>query len=361
MVHLIIHVGPGKCGSSSIQDFFRRQKRPCLEKIRFTMLDPTTISGLNFETPDETRLREFAHFLSNSLTRIHTLIISHEYLFDCPYAIRNICNIAKNLVTDITIIGYCRRQADLMISVYSQWLFRSPDRVEEATGVVTDLELDAILFSGLERHLIASIANDFYSARQLSNNSILDWHKSYQNLSELVHESGAVVQCGLLPDKEAPGKSLVQDFCEKSGLTLHKNMEDAAKKVANTSFNHDLIEAVNNAVTFGLEVPGPHECNEAFGKISSKMSRRKTPTEFLYNLKAYVDTYFSSSNIKLCDQYGFSKKYFYPPVRLSKGRILDIIMQESRNRALDSSIVINKFRLLAAVMALISLKVTGER
>ena len=71
----------------------------------------------------------------------------------------------------------------------------------------------------------------------------------------------------MLPAKD-PGKSLVQDFCERSGLTLHEKMESMSNNVANVSFNHDLIEAVNNAVAFGFDVPGPHECNNDYKIIS---------------------------------------------------------------------------------------------
>ena len=40
--------------------------------------------------------------------------------------------------------------------------------------------------------------------------------------------------------------------------------------VFNTSFNHDLIEMMNNAVTFGLPVPGPHEDNKSIDRITKK-------------------------------------------------------------------------------------------
>jgi len=43
MTRLIIHVGPGKCGSSSIQDFFSAQNKPCVEKTAYSLLSAVEI------------------------------------------------------------------------------------------------------------------------------------------------------------------------------------------------------------------------------------------------------------------------------------------------------------------------------
>lgn len=218
MSNLVIHVGPPKCGSSSIQHFFKSRKRPCVQKTRFIMLDPIQISKLNHEIPEESAVTAFTRLLSNNLNGCDVLILSHEFLFQCPYTIKNICKIATDLVSSIVIIGYNRRKSDFLVSAYHQWGFREPDRVKVAIDALIDLELDPILFSGLERNLIASIVNDFYRAEQ-PKHSIQDWYISYQNISQLVHESRAVIKCGVLPGKGSD-KSLIQDFCEKSDLTL---------------------------------------------------------------------------------------------------------------------------------------------
>lgn len=316
------------------------------------MLDPEEILKLNDENPDISSVSSLVKLLSENIVKCDTLILSHELLFDCPRASRNICSIARDLVSTISIIGYCRKQSGLMTSVYSQWLFRLPHRVKEATDVLIDFGLDPILFTGLERQFIASIANDFFSARQITNNNILDWHASYQNVERIVHESGAAIECGLLPDNDS-SKSLIQDFCEKAGLTLQEKMEKASKKIVNISFNHDLVEAINSAVTIGLTVPGPHDCNEDFEKISAKLSPSKfSDSEFITNLKAYVDTAYLNSNHRLCDAYGFDKNYFLPTKQFSKPQIMDIIQSESEHRRADKSTIINRFRMLSASMAL---------
>ncbi|MGK7907111.1 MAG: hypothetical protein AB4040_07775 [Synechococcus sp.] len=350
MARLILHVGPGKCGSSSIQKFFATQKKPCIQNTHFLLLNPLEISKLNCEEPSESIFTNFTELLLDNLIGCDVLILSHEYLFQCPYAVKNICSLAKKLVKEISIIGYSRRQSDFLISAYFQWLFRSPDRIKETTYILDKLELDPVLFSGLERQLIASIANDFYSARQLSEYSILEWYSSYKKISQLVHESGAVTKCGVLPYKE-PNISLIQDFCKKSDLTLRDEMKKVSQQVSNLSFNQDIIEAINNAVAFGLDVPGPHDSNAVLHLLSTKMVKsEKKSSDFLANLKSYIDTYYLTSNYNLCREYGLSKAYFTPSVQFSKLEILDKIIFEGQQRALNKSAVISDYRILSARM-----------
>ena len=329
MTSLILHVGPCKCGSSSIQQFFATQKKPCVQNIRYIPLNPLEIDEINTEKPSETIVATFAQLLSDNLIGYDVIILSHEYLFQCPYAVKNICNIAKNLATKISIIGYSRRQSDFLISAYSQWLFRSPDRILEATNALKKLELDPILFSGLERELIASIINDFYSTSQFSPlYSIFDWHNSYQQISQLIRDSGAVVKCGVLPNRESD-ISLVQDFCNKADITLRKNMEAVSKRVFNLGYNKDIVEAIYNAVDFGFDMPGPHESNEILELLSTKIDQATNDaSDFLSDLKSYIDSYFLGSNLQFCQEYGLSKAYFAASVQFSKAEIMEIIINE---------------------------------
>ena len=50
-------------------------------------------------------------------------------------------------------------------------------------------------------------------------------------------------------------------------------MKDASQQIFNTSFNPDIIEAVNNAIAFGLDMPGPHESNQVLALLSKKWSK----------------------------------------------------------------------------------------
>lgn len=362
MTELVLHIGPGKCGSSSLQNFFASQKNPCFEDIGYFKPNAPEISKLNCIKPSESLLATFAIQLSENLIGCDTLILSHEFLFQNPYTIANIVAIAtiNKLVTKVFIIGYSRRQSDFLISAYSQWLFRSQDRINEVTNTLVKFGIDPVLFTGLERQLIASVINDFHSARQLSEYSILDWHNSYNTISQLVREYGVEVKCGVLPRKESD-IPLLEDFCRKAGLTLYHQNKAVVQKVSNVSFNQDIVEAINNAVTLGFQVPNPHEDNDIIGFLSSKMNpMRKNSSEFLLGLKSYIDTYYFDSNILLCNQYNLDKLYFLPTERFSKSEIIDIILNEGDQRSLDKSTIIKNNQMLSAKMIELCLKVTKD-
>ena len=360
MPDLILHVGPGKCGSSSIQGFFASQKNPCLQKTRYKLLNPADISELNHDQPSEKIMTDFTKLVSNNL-RCDALILSHEFLFQCAYAVRNICNLAKNLVNKIVIVGYSRQQSDRLVSAYSQWYFRSPEIIKEVSEVLNTLEIDPVLFSGLERHLIASIVNDFYSVRQVFKHNIMDWFHSYENMSQLVGASGAYIRCGLLPKKDS-NISLIQDFCEKCELTLRDKTKDVSNKVANLKFNKDIVEAIYNAVDFGLDMPGPHVNNSLLHHLSSmNVKTGEETSDFFLKLKSYIDTYFLDSNRHLCQKYDLNEDYFEPAERISKSDILDIIKQEGQKREANKADIINDYRMLSARMIELCLRVIKDK
>jgi hypothetical protein len=344
MAQLIIHVGPGKCGSSSIQSFFLKHKKACKQKVRFIQLERAEIFELNSETASESIRALFEKEIRRNLARCEVLILSHELLFQCPLSIKNICDIGAPLAAKISIIGYCRRQADFQISAYSQWLFRSPERVKEVLEVVRGLQLDPMLFSGLERQLIAAIATDFHSARQIDGATIFDWNQSYRHISQLVRRSGAGVQCGLIPSKES-GQSLVQDFCQKVGLTLRPSMHALSFVVVNVSFNPDFVEAINNAVVSGLAVPGPHDSNKRLQQASMRMgSAKKDVSEFVGTLTAYIASCYTESNRQLCEEYGLDAAYFDVGEPCTKAQMLEFVRCEHTKRALAAADVMAQQR-----------------
>lgn len=362
MAKLILHVGPGKCGSSSIQQFFATHKSPCVENTHYIFLNPRDINILNKKEPNQPLLVSYANQISENLSNCDTLILSNESLFQNPYTIKNICSLAENIAEKISIIGYSRRQSGFLVSAYSQWLFRSPDRINEIENVLDELELDPDLFTGLEKQMIASINNDFYSARQLSGYSILDWNHSYANISKLVCDHGALIKCGVLPNKSSH-ISLLQDFCEKAGLTLDFEMKKASEQIANSSFNQDIVEAINNAITFGLDMPGPHDMNKAIGLLSTKIKKieQQNSSEFLSNLKSYIDTYYFDSNVQLCKQYNLDETYFLPSKRFSKTDIMALIFEEGRQRSLNKSNIIKNYRMLSSILVELCIKLANKR
>ena len=70
--------------------------------------------------------------------------------------------------------------------------------------------------------MIAAISNDFFSARQLSNNSILNWNKTYALHEQYAKRLGVNIIIGTLFNEQNKG-NLILDFCEKSGFQIKEN------------------------------------------------------------------------------------------------------------------------------------------
>ena len=227
--------------------------------------------------------------------------------------------------------------------------------------MLKQLNINPHLFTGLEKLLITNIVDDFY-VPGYGDYRILDWFNSYELITGQLDDTKAKTKCGVLPSKNS-GKGLIFDFCEKAGLTLKNEMQNASKQIRNTSFNAELVEALNNAVILGLDVPAPHDDNEILELLSVAMdnnSRMDISGDFLLNLKAYVDNYFFESNQKLCSKYGLDEMYFAPSAGLDRNEIFDIIKNENRQRTLNAPEIINNYRMLSAKMAELCIKLARD-
>ncbi len=366
MATLILHIGPPKCGSSSIQTFFANQKSPCFQNTNYKMLNPKSISELNHIKSDQEILDVFSQRLSKWLSECDNLIISHEYLFQCPYAIKNICELANNVATKIFVVGYTRRQSDIIISAYSQWDFRSKPQLNRSIDILEKLKIDPFLFSGLEQHLIAGIVEDFYNFGQLnytnySKTRLIDWYESYNYIVQLIFETNSIIKIGVLPNKHA-GISLLEDFCEKVQLKIRDQMVEESKKIVNVSYNGDVVEAVFNAVALGFDMPGPHEKNDFLDLLTEKMNKKSRQNSvFIANLKTYIDSIFLSSNHKLCQEYGLNESYFECSEQFNKKEILNLIKIEGDLRASNKSLIVRDYRKLSANMVSLCLKLLSNK
>ena len=354
MKSIIIHVGPGKCGSSSIQHFFLRNESPCAESTLFKMLDPSTIKRLNKENLDTALLAEVKDQILIDLRNTDCLILSHESLFQCPLAAYNYCYLANELAEKVVVVGYSRRQSVFFKSQYSQWLFRAPNRIMEVNEILSGIGIDQSVFTGLERQLIASISNDFYSARQLSGPSIHDWNSSYDNLVLLTGSLDVNICCGVLPGPLSPGNSLIQDFCVKAGLSLRPEIVSKNIIKTNHAWDDDIIEAINAAIAQGFDIVGPHEANGILSKLSATVDASDfSANVFLSSLEHYIDWFYWPSNQIFCKQYGLDSMYFKPVSgsEISKQEIISTIMSENHKRTEDQSITKKRYQTITAKLA----------
>lgn len=359
MSRLIIHVGPAKCGSSTIQLFLAHHPNAWQEHLRYHLMDPQLIPELNLDQPDAAHLQRLQALLEKQLRDCDVCVLSHEFLFQNPLTIGHICRAAVALATDIRIVGYARRQSGALTSAYRQWLFRKSRRRWETSEGVRKLGIEPDLFSGVERHLIACIADDFYSARQLSTYQMLDWHQCYRRIDDLVADTGTTIACGVLPNRAFPF-DLIPHFGELAGLRLRDGVESVTPAVVNRSFDPELVEAIDIAVSLDRPMPGPHADNPLLERLSEQLRDARgapppAPSQLQQQMDNYVDAYYHPSNLALCRAYGPDPAYFAVSERQNKRQILKLIKAEARRRRKDGRTVIARYRNLSAHLAALAI------
>lgn len=307
---------------------------------------------------DEVYFKKYCRKLERSESWCQTLILSHEYFFQCPGAISKLVDYFQDKVSDIRIIGYCRRQSDFFISAYSQWFFRSSERIAEVREVLTDKQIDYQQLTGLEQFLIAIILNDFESARQLSGRPIYRWDQGYAAIASITPKAKTI--CGTLAGKDAP-LNLVEDFCSKAGLTLKESFKSKSEITKNKSFSPLVVEAVFQSVSAGNYQMSSHHSNEELIYISEYIkaeSNALRDNSFLETLKNYIDSYFLSANHSLAETYKLDKNYFKVESSITKAEILDIIKEKVRSR--DDRNQIRKLELIS-ILSEALLQMSGEQ
>lgn len=287
------------------------------------------------------------------------LILSHEYFFQAPQAIEQICRELNNVRNKTTIVGYSRRQSSFIRSAFSQWNFRSQEKLAKDLDIIKQHDLNPLLFTSLERHLIACIMSDFENARMLSGQNILNWNLTYSQIEEVTNPFEAKVKCGVLPT-HGGGNELIIDFCEKAELEIKHEIYRKQNMIKNASFHPYLIEALSNAYCYGnfKHLPSPHDSNEFLAEISELItSYADKKSEFIDKLYRYIDQAYWPSNLKFCKRHKLSEAYFEPKNFSTTLDIRNIITEENSFRSKNFSAVIENqqkihYSVLAAYMSL---------
>ncbi|MBX3571799.1 MAG: hypothetical protein KF694_05540 [Mesorhizobium sp.] len=346
---LIVHVGPGKCGSTSIQTELAR---------RGSLFDGCSIELprpviRQFDT-DESMPDAPPQLLDSAsalLAKGEVAVLSYEVLFQRRRALRNFVRFLRPLVDEVTVVGYSRRQSGFIQSAYSQWMFRSPARSAEVRGILQAAGLEPAHFTGLEAYFIAAMKTDMVSARQLADNVILDWHAGYQDIARLLAPFDVKISAGFIP-REGYEFSLLADFYRRCGYASAP-LPASADRVINTQYDADLIEAVHLAIRLGLPVPGPHEHNAFFerGVDIPALSPPPEGDELLNVLRDFADTHYWEANRAFCREHGLSEDYFEPRRIVSLEHAEDAVAREAARRRADPDLVSRRNAAIAARLA----------
>jgi hypothetical protein len=357
MARIVIHVGPGKCGSTSIQSELRMRQKEFGASISFLMLTPTLIRNLDKENPDQEHINNFENMISEKLKKIDILIISNEFLFLARNALFMICRISHKFVTNIKILGYSRRQSDFVQSSYYQWQFRITERSKSTCQTLISIGLDPILFSGLERHLIALIEEYDKIRFNQSRALIPNWHNGYKDIETRLSKLDVEVEviAGHIPTSDF-NFSLLRDFYNKCGIPVDPDWDIDTKRNANPQFDKNLIEAFATATMLGLIQIDRHLHNDYFQKMSffAAESRKINDNTFLSDLKSHLDTICLLDNKKFAREFDIPIEYFLPVKNFLKSDVILLCKNESKFRNENPKLVYERISESAAVMAKIS-------
>jgi len=305
VTRLILHIGPGKCGSTTIQRLCAASKGAFNQSVGFHFLDPTEFVDLDTGTVSSSRISALDDLIKKTLNDHNVAVISHEFLFQTPQAVGIIIQRMMAACSDVRLIGYARRQSSLLTSTYSQWLFRARERLDD------------------------------HSARQLSGYNLLDLWGGYKALERQAQCTD--FRIGVLPTA-AYSFSLVNDFCKKADLEL--SVTQTLEEIVNPKFNSGLVASLNAAVLAGEAELHPHQGNDEILALSQKLPDFAQPRpEFLDLLCAYTDAYFSDGNKALVERYELFDSYFSVKTSLSKDELLDAINEEQRYRMHNPNLI----------------------
>lgn len=340
MKTIIIHVGPPKCGSSTIQhemnqlsgtrSWLGRSTKKLFRSrspIDFHLLNPKKISELDVDFPSDDTISYFEKILKKS--RSEVCILSHEVLFQRPAAVAHLAELAASQGHDTRIVGYSRRQDDFLRSSFCQWIFRDRGRLQESWDALSAENLDPIFFSALERHLISAVITDFETARMLRGDHILNWHDRYRILEEATSPFGTSLSVGHLPSSSHPF-SLMEDALAR--CEVHRS-PSPRNPPTNEQFNLDLVEAIASACLAGHSTPEPHKENGMLVRMSRSMPERKLDkSDFMAQLNAYILATFWDDNRAFCKRFSLDASYFAPRFQVDRTMAMERIREENDRR-----------------------------
>lgn len=330
--NIVIHVGPEKCGSTSIQQATAKIGKIAGSEIHGILLPPKLVVQLNEPHLSSRIEKEVEDIISKRIKQFPTknLVISHESFFKMPQAVLNMVRISERYCSEVIVTCYIRKQADFLASSFGQWIFRSRERILEARKILEDNGLECGFFSGVERHLLAAKLSNWHSGRLLSNHNYINWYKSIYELEKFLNNTSATLKIGVLPTAQVKF-SLINDFLSKIGANVE--LSKSVEETSNSSFHPILIEATVNAIEAGYQVPGPHNNGfyirngaTAFQKISYK-------TDFLETVKSYINHDFISTNESVALKFNLPASYFESTFPLCEDDIREIATKEIKNRS----------------------------
>lgn len=330
MKRIIIHVGPEKCGSTTIQKGILSAVDCPNGRLIGETLPPAVIRALNVPSPTPKAIGDMDLIISQlSRKKCDVVVLSHEMLFRTTRGLCEIANIALRYVDDIRVIGYSRRQSDFLVSAFGQWLFRDPKHLSSIRSGLENKGLDPDLFWSVERFLIQFAFGLIEQGPLLPMYRFIDWSRSVPERADLLSAIGVSVSIGHLPTQAHPF-DLFSDFLTRAGLEPPKQLPKSGIK--NPAFPAGLIEGIVAQIESGALDATYTQHNEFFETAAQLSSIPSPDAPLLQILKGYIDTALFDRNKTFSERTGIDPAYFAPSITVSTEELMERLRAEVAKR-----------------------------
>ena len=319
MKELIIHMGPGKCGSTTIQNFLK--KNNLNKKYFYYLLPPKLIKEICSGKVNQHKL-----FFLKKFNLHNKIILSHECLsnyFNFDF-FKFICKIANEKKFSIKIIGYSRKYSDFIHSAFNQWHFKDININLKCINFCKDNNINYKLFNGVEIYFIVGVLSNFKTC-----NFSKDWFDLYNTIIDIVSDYNVKVIPFVIPSKKLKF-CLINDFCKKAKIKVNIKAQRS-----NNMWNEKFLESFRIARLNNIFANDKSKNNKFFDYYSKKLNI-KFPNDknydFLISLKSYTDSFYYNNSKNFCDKFNINLNYFEPDKIISYDEIVKIINDEQTNR-----------------------------
>ncbi len=244
MSELILHIGAGRCGSTSIQKSIKKKCEINNNEIFFslttTMIDRLNILSLKgYYSKIDKYLEEFFK------TKSEKIYVSQEYLFCKPLAIFSVVNFFYNKNFNIKIVGYSRNQFDWLSSFFHKILIFNVGIIKSINNFYLEkdvntkyIPIDIIFF-------LHEIENNFlFTTTEMPMH--LFWNQSFNYLKKLMSSFEKDENISFYFKNISDLKqSLEADFFNSIG---DKDYAEEINKVNMPFENQTLNHRVNNSI-----------------------------------------------------------------------------------------------------------------
>jgi hypothetical protein len=344
---LVIHVGAEKCASTSIQDSLRALCNNDKELFQVKELNPWIIAKIaDYRHPSNTQeFRKYADLILQTADTSKDLIISHEVLCRHPKAVGEITEKAffKQLFGKVIIIGYTRHHSGYFQSSFRQWHFRNRKILAENLALFSDLDLEHLKFSALERYMFG-IAWHLISTnpRPLEHS----WYSYFNSLNDVLKKFSSqdlFIYSNHIPSRSRPF-SILQDFIDHAQLNVPESSISFCENRSNASFYPPMTEAISAILctkhSNSTMIPDAHSHNDWLFKISKFMGRSQLEAQFfttsliLSHCSEIIDNCYYHNNLDYCKLMNVDTKAFPELAQISMDRdcLLDIARQTQKER-----------------------------